>query len=578
MAAVHDHVALLYDDDAYVDSTQLRSDPRGRRGVMGRQVAGKEFLDAYLNHGRWAKLTALILNRTSQASITNLWKSLPGTTTANRQLRIVANFHSRFFPTPPSRILHLPAPPDDRYAWVRQHRGPAAFALSGVTHTLCTAPVAQILCSLVQSPFETYDTLFCTSKCAVAMVRAVTDNYCSYLRDRHGGQPSCRIHLAHVPLGVNPDKFHPATPEERTVARQALGVRDDEVMVLCVGRLSFHGKAHPFPVYHGLAQAAQATGRNIHLVFFGWAANEDIAQCFRDGARVFAPGVRVSFVDGTRDEYRFKVWQAADACASLSDNFQETFGLIITEAMASGLPIIAADWDGYRDQVADGQTGMLIPTFMVKEATTDATARLLMEEISYDQFLGECNQTVLVDAHAAAAAFARLITDEELRRRLGTAARQRVLERFTWARVVRSYEEVWDAQEAERQQHAEQLQGQKKTFASPACFPDLETSFGSFPTAILADDDRLLVDETGIARLDQLLQMPLTAYAAARRTSDPTIIRAIMTAAAQPRSIAELDESFQQRQIDRPTARATIAWMLKYSLLRREEERGPRCQ
>ena len=570
MAAVHDHVALLYDDDAYVDSTQLRNDPRGRIGVMGRQVAGKEFLDAYLKHGRWAELTALVFNRPSLASVTNLWKTLPATTTAGKRLTVVphAQFHACFFPTPPSRILHLPVPLEARYAWVRQHRGPAAFALSGVTHTLCTARVSQALCSMVQSPFETYDTLFCTSRCAVAMVQSVTGNYCDFLKDRYGGNPSCRVHLANVPLGVNPDKFRPATAEEREVSRQALDICADEVMVLCVGRLSFHAKAHPFPVYHGLAQAAQSTGKSIHLVFFGWAANEGIAQAFRDGARVFAPGVRVTFVDGTRDEFRFAVWHAADLCASLSDNFQETFGLVITEAMASGLPIIAADWDGYRDQVVDGQTGILVPTYMMKNASKDATSRLLMDETDFDQFLSECNQTVAVDTHAAAAAFTRLVNDEGLRRQMGLAARKRVLERFTWAHVVRAYEDVWDEQEIERQKHAKLVQGQKMTFTSPACFPELETSFGTFPTSIVDDNDRLVVDETGADRLDQLLQLPLTNYAAARRTSDPSIIRTILSGAAQPQTLTELDELFRQHQIDQPAARATMAWMLKYSLLR----------
>ncbi len=570
MALVHEHVAFLYDDDAHLDGSELQTASSGRLGVMGRQVAGKEFLDAYLSHGRWAELVALVRSKPSLASITKLWNSLPKAITDIKQLRIVvhANFHSRFFPTPPSRVLHLPVPLDVRYAWVRQHRGPAAFAMSGVTHTLCTYGVAEALCQMVNTPLETYDTLFCTSKCAVAMVRAVTGNYVDYLKERHGGSPSCRVHLANVPLGVNPDKFRPATPAERIAARRALGVHDDEVMVLCVGRLSYHAKAHPFPVYHGLSQAAQATGKKVHLVFFGWAANEGIAQSFRNGAAVFATGVRVTFVDGTKPDHRFTVWQAADLCTSLSDNFQETFGLTVTEAMASGLPIVAADWDGYRDQVVDGQTGILVPTYMVKDASADATSRLLMEEMNYDQFLGDCNQTVIVDARAAGVAFARLITDENLRRRMGSEARKRVLERFTWAHVVRAYEETWDTQEVERQKHAAFLQGQKKTFASPACFPEIEISFASFPTAMLGDEVLLVVDETGPTRVDQALQMSLTNYSATRRTSDPVIIRAIMTATEQPRTFRDLDELFQKHQVNYQIARATIAWMLKYGLLR----------
>ena len=49
---------------------------------------------------------------------------------------------------------------------------------------------------------------------------------------------------------------------------------------------------------------------------------------------------------------------------SLSDNIQETFGLTIIEGMAAGKPVIATDWDGYRQTVRHGDTGFLIPTYM----------------------------------------------------------------------------------------------------------------------------------------------------------------------------------------------------------------------
>src|SRR6516165_6913497 len=56
-------IALFYDDDAYVET--LRRSPRqpgeGRPfGLMGRQVAGKEFLKAFLDHGSWTELVALV--------------------------------------------------------------------------------------------------------------------------------------------------------------------------------------------------------------------------------------------------------------------------------------------------------------------------------------------------------------------------------------------------------------------------------------------------------------------------------------------------------------------------------------
>ena len=92
----------------------------------------------------------------------------------------------------PARVLHFPNPPDARFAWARQAAGAAGSPLSGVTHTLATPAAAAALCDLVAAPFEPFDALVCTSRAAVAMVRAVTDSYRDYLADRFGGPPHPR--------------------------------------------------------------------------------------------------------------------------------------------------------------------------------------------------------------------------------------------------------------------------------------------------------------------------------------------------------------------------------------------------
>ena len=67
------------------------------------------------------------------------------------------------FPQPPATIVHAPQPPDPAFAW-GQEAAPHAFALTGVTHTLCSPEAIALLQSLVTSPFEPYDALICTSR------------------------------------------------------------------------------------------------------------------------------------------------------------------------------------------------------------------------------------------------------------------------------------------------------------------------------------------------------------------------------------------------------------------------------
>ena len=84
----------------------------------------------------------------------------------------------------------------------------------------------------------------------------------------------------------------------------------------------------------------------------------------------------------------------------------EGFGLVLIEAMAAGVPVIATDVPGIRDVVRDGVTGLLVPPG---------------------------------DPAALAAAVARLSADPTLRHRLTTAARADVRDRFTWAAVLPAY-------------------------------------------------------------------------------------------------------------------------------------------
>ena len=556
--------ALFFDPDAYTESHGRAAAPGGPLGLMGRQVAGKEFLDAYLSHARSDSLLAVVRSRERAEVLPQICRSHPSA--AARPRRVTAMTEGDFLtaaagPTPPAGVLHIPCPPDARYAWGRQGMG-ARFALSGVTHTLSSLGAAQSLCDLLTAPFEPFDVLVCTSRAVVDMVRAVTGTYADYLADRFGGRPQLRVRLETIPLGVNPDRFRPATPAERTAERAAIGAADDEVVVLCVGRLSHHAKAHPFPAFHAADQAARRTGKKVYLVFAGWAAHPAVLQAYKEAAARLAPAARVGFLDGQDPKVRVGAWRAADVFLSLPDNIQETFGLVVVEGMASGLPVVGSDWDGYRDLIVHGETGFLVPTRMVRGATTQATTRLLFGQVNYDHFLAECMQAVAVDPEASADALARLVADPDLRRRMGAAGRGRAVERFHWEKVVRAYEALWDEQDREVRAWTPPKR------PGPAVYPAPDVSFAGYPSGWLGDADRVRATAGAGSALATFLNLPLTNLSGERRCRDPQAVARVLTAADEPRSIGGLAAELERAGADPVQARATLAWLVKYGLLR----------
>jgi glycosyltransferase involved in cell wall biosynthesis len=87
----------------------------------------------------------------------------------------------------------------------------------------------------------------------------------------------------------------------------------------------------------------------------------------------------------------------------------ETFGIVLAQAMAAGLPVVAADSSAVPDVVQHGITGLLSPP---------------------------------LDADAMAVNIARLLDDPLLRRHMGQAARERAVQLYDWERVARLYEQV----------------------------------------------------------------------------------------------------------------------------------------
>ncbi|HXJ63644.1 MAG TPA: glycosyltransferase family 4 protein [Actinomycetota bacterium] len=82
----------------------------------------------------------------------------------------------------------------------------------------------------------------------------------------------------------------------------------------------------------------------------------------RDAVRDLPPDVRARVAMlGTVDHDRLPPYHAASEVFVGSARGNESFGIVLVEAMAAGLPVVASDIPGYREVVRDGVDGVLVP-------------------------------------------------------------------------------------------------------------------------------------------------------------------------------------------------------------------------
>lgn len=198
-------------------------------------------------------------------------------------------------------------------------------------------------------------------------------------------------------VGIDVGRFRPVDDGDevdRKVCRTELGVPTDAQMVLFVGRLvGDKGIRELVTAFGNLAR----THTDLWLVLVGDTPDSERDQTigpFLDRVRDTPAGRRLVLAGRRTDTPR--VLLSADVFVLPS--YREGMPVALLEAMATGLPCVATDIRGSREAIDDGVTGLIVPPR---------------------------------DAAVLARAVDRLLRDPSLRNRLGSAARHRVVNRYT---------------------------------------------------------------------------------------------------------------------------------------------------
>jgi glycosyltransferase involved in cell wall biosynthesis len=461
----------------------------------------------------------------------------------------------------PLGTLLLPGPGLGDYAWMRRRVGEAAFSLCGVTHTTATPRALDALTDLLVAPVEPWDAVICTSRAVGAMVGAVLEAQSRYLSDRFGRSIGPRPQLPVIPLGVDSASFAPEQGE-REAARDALGLADGDVALLFAGRLDPVTKSHPIPLFLAVAMAQTRARGRLRLLMSGWFASQAAETFYREAAAMICPDVDILILDGRDPEARRQARVAADVFISPVDNVQETFGLTPVEAMAAGLPVIASDWNGYRETVRHGIDGLLVrawapPPGEGGDLARDYGANL----IDYPAYVGSASQATAIDLSDLTDAIVALGDDPALRARMGAAGQKRAAD-FDWARIVPQYVALW-AELAARRPLAGAMGGPA---GSHPARPDPFAAFAGYPSNMIGREVRISPGLTAPGMIDVLLASPLIAFAAPT-LPEPEVLASIVRRVEQcGATLGDLAGTFAGPDGER--LGRGVGWLAKYGFVR----------
>ena len=215
---------------------------------------------------------------------------------------------------------------------------------------------------------------------------AVSEAAASFLRR---AVPAAALEI--VPNGVDVRAFADATPRDDL---------PDGRRILWVNRLDAQ---KGFPIALAAFSKVLADVPDAVLVVVGEGKDREALGLLTAAARE-----RVE-MRGTVPNVEVPSYLAASEVAVSPAVGQESFGIVLVESMAAGVPVVATDIPGYREVVTDGVDGVLVPPR---------------------------------DPEARAAGLVRVLSDRDLAWGLGEAGRERA-RAFDWPLVVDRVEELY---------------------------------------------------------------------------------------------------------------------------------------
>ena len=360
------------------------------------------------------------------------------------------------------------------------------FPISICHHSISYQHICHVLfLKLLMEDVRPYDSLICASTAARDAIRTIMASITESVRKNTGADISFKGRLDVVPFGVRTDRFR---PRDKIDTRNQFDLPRDAFIILCVGRLSERDKADLLPLLRVFRRLIERNKRRELLLVLAGSEMDPGAQSaeLKHYARVLGIADRIRILTSIPPAYRHVIFATADIFVSPADNIAESFGLTPIEAMATGIPQVVSDWDGYRDAVRHGETGFLVPTQWTKCDEKLERFGVAFESQKLDHLA--ISQTVVIDLDSFEKHLQLLIDRPALRAKMAQASRKRAVAKYDWSVVVRRLKELWKDQEEQRQSAPDTgRQWRLRHYTDPKFFE----YFKGYAAGILTGDEAL---------------------------------------------------------------------------------------
>ncbi len=177
-----------------------------------------------------------------------------------------------------------------------------------------------------------------------------------------------------IPPGIDTAQFSPGEKDMGLLKRY--GIAESEKVVLFVGGLD---RAHAFKGVDFLIRAWRELGvAKARLLIVGQG---DLRESYRRTADALGLGRSVVFADAVGAGELPAYYRLADLLVLPSTDSSEAFGIVLVEAMACGVPVLASDLPGVRSVVEAERNGFVFRVRVTGDLLDKLRAILINEEL-----------------------------------------------------------------------------------------------------------------------------------------------------------------------------------------------------